>query len=273
VNVSDHTPARLSGFPAIDSGAMSGAARTAPDHRLADLPEPTHPDRARPVNGVARLSPTVYSVVIIDDQPIARAGMERLIGDHPQFDVIASVSSAAEFDAASQGRGCDVAVLAVPSRSDHREAETVARLAKVTHPVIASTWERPMALAQAFRAGARGCVTRHSGHQEMLTALRVVAAGGLFVCAALVEQLQSEMGRSTRNDMVGLAPREIETVRWIALGFTQSQIATRMGLSQATVNTYAKRIRSKLRVTNKAELTRMAIRLGYLTEQRASADD
>jgi FixJ family two-component response regulator len=43
-----------------------------------------------------------------------------------------------------------------------------------------------------------------------------------------------------------LAPREIETVRWIAMGYTQAQIATRMGLSLATVNTYATRIRSKL---------------------------
>jgi DNA-binding NarL/FixJ family response regulator len=50
--------------------------------------------------------------------------------------------------------------------------------------------------------------------------------------------------------------------------FTQSQIATRMGLSQATVNTYAKRIRSELQVNNKAELTRKAIRLGYLDDHR-----
>jgi DNA-binding NarL/FixJ family response regulator len=214
----------------------------------------------------------VYSVAIIDDQPIARAGMERLIGDHPQLDVIASVSSVAEFDTATQGRTCHLVVLAVPSRNDHTDAETVAHLAKVAHPVVASTWDRPMALAQAFRAGARGCVTRHSGQQEMLTALRVVATGGLYVCATLVEQLRSEISHGPRPQAATLAPREIETVRWIALGFTQAQIATRMGLSQATVNTYAKRIRSKLRVTNKAELTRMAIRLGYLTEERAETN-
>lgn len=251
MTVSDQAAPRLDGFAPIGSGAVPGAGAAGADRRRPDPPDADH---ARPADGMAWVNPAVYSVVIIDDQPIARAGMERLIGDHPQLDVVASVSSAAEFDAATQGRGCDVVVLAVPARGDRAEAETVAHLAKVTYPVVASTWDRPMALARAFRAGARGCVTRHSGHQEMLTALHVVATGGLYVCAALVERLQAEVGRTPRHETVGLAPREIETVRWIALGFTQAQIATRMGLSQATVNTYAKRIRSKLRVTNKAEL-------------------
>jgi DNA-binding NarL/FixJ family response regulator len=250
VKVSDQLPPRLNKLPAI--GGTSGAVRATADRRGN--------------------CPTVYSVGIIDDQPIARAGMERLIDDHPQFDLVASVSSPAEFDAATEGRACDVVILAVPWRNDRAEAESVARLSKITNPLVTSTWDRPMALAQAFRAGARGCVTRHSGHQEMLTALRVVATGGLYVCAALVGQFQSEIGRGPRQDTVGLAPREIETIRWIALGFTQAQIATRMGLSQATVNTYAKRIRSKLRVTNKAELTRMAIRLGYLSEEQSGLD-
>ena len=70
--------------------------------------------------------------------------------------------------------------------------------------------------------------------------------------------------RPADEDPSGLAPREIETLRWIALGFTHAQIATRMGLSQATVNTYAKRIRAKLAVGNKAELTRAAVLGKYL---------
>jgi DNA-binding NarL/FixJ family response regulator len=267
VTVSDQAAPRLEGFPPIGIDAVAGAG-------VADRRRPGPPDAndARPADGTAWLTPAVYSVVIIDDQPIARAGMERLIGDHPQLDVVASVSSVAEFDTATRGRGCDVVVVAVPGHGENAEAETVARLAKAAHPVVASTWDRPMALAQAFRAGARGCVTRHSSHQEMLTALRVVATGGLYVCAALVERLRAEVGRTPQQETVRLAPREIETVRWIALGFTQAQIATRMGLSLTTVNTYAKRVRSKLRVTNKADLTRMAIRLGYLKEERTELD-
>ncbi|MDT5028836.1 MAG: hypothetical protein QOE61_5262 [Micromonosporaceae bacterium] len=210
---------------------------------------------------------TVYSVAIIDDQPITRAGMERLASAEPQFTMVASVSSVEELDQVGGSGGCDIAILALPLHGRRNHIDTITSVAKVAHPVVTSTWDRPMALADAVRAGARGCVTRHSEQDEVLTALRIVASGGFYVCPALVEQFQTDFG-SAREESVGLAPREIETVRWIALGFTQSQIATRMGLSQATVNTYAKRVRSKLNVNNKAELTRVAIRLGYLADER-----
>jgi DNA-binding CsgD family transcriptional regulator len=91
-----------------------------------------------------------------------------------------------------------------------------------------------------------------------------VATGGLHVGARLAEEFTAGFLRPAAERPSGLAPREIETLRWIASGYTQSQIATRMGLSQATVNTYAKRIRHKLKVNNKAELTRMAVEFGYV---------
>jgi DNA-binding CsgD family transcriptional regulator len=96
----------------------------------------------------------------------------------------------------------------------------------------------------------------------------VVVRGGFYLCPRMVGQFQVELAHRGEEDQSGLAPREIETLRWIASGLTHAQIATRMGLSQATVNTYAKRIRAKLNVSNKAELTRMAIELGHLSQGR-----
>jgi DNA-binding NarL/FixJ family response regulator len=212
-----------------------------------------------------------YVVAVIDDQPITRSGMERLVAEQPRFTVAASVASADQLDTAGEAGGYDVAILALPPRPRGSGADTISSVAKIAHAVVVSTWDGPAALSNAVRAGARGCVTRHSDQEEILTALATVAAGGFYLSAALVDQFQTELGRAAREAAVGLAPREIETIRWIALGFTQSQIATRMGLSQATVNTYAKRIRSKLHVTNKAELTRIAIQLGYLADDRPNS--
>ncbi|MFI9382488.1 response regulator transcription factor [Kutzneria sp. NPDC052558] len=62
-----------------------------------------------------------------------------------------------------------------------------------------------------------------------------------------------------------LGRREVEALRWVAQGLTHRQIGTRMGLTEETVNTYLKRVRSKLGAHNKALLTRRAIELGYLT--------
>lgn len=259
----DQAAPRVDGFAAQRSG-LPRAAWVARGNRWPPM------DKAGKDEGPGIGGGTTHcTVAIIDDQPIARAGMERLIADQPHFDVIVSVSSAGEFEAVD--RRCDVVVLAARAGTGRAQADTIAGVAKVAHPVVASTWEAPMAVAEAFRAGARGCVTRHSEQEELLTALRIVASGGLYVCAALAERFQAEMGRVARDGLAGLAPREIEMVRWIALGYTQSQIATRMGLSPATVNTYAKRIRGKLRVTNKAELTRVAIQLGYLADDPRGA--
>jgi DNA-binding CsgD family transcriptional regulator len=60
-----------------------------------------------------------------------------------------------------------------------------------------------------------------------------------------------------------LAPREKETLRYIAGGYTHAQAARRMGISEATVDTYVKRIRQKFNLGNKAELTRLAIQVAW----------
>lgn len=101
--------------------------------------------------------------------------------------------------------------------------------------------------------------------------MQIIARGGICLCPGLVARFQDDLTRSADTDTSGLAPREIETLRLIALGLTHTQITTQMGLSHATVNTYAKRIRAKLNVTNKAELTRMAIELGYVVHWRHPA--
>ncbi|HET6478937.1 MAG TPA: LuxR C-terminal-related transcriptional regulator [Actinoplanes sp.] len=67
-----------------------------------------------------------------------------------------------------------------------------------------------------------------------------------------------------------LSRREAEALRWIALGLTHRQAGRQMGLTEETINTYVKRIRSKLDAHNKAELTRRAIELGYMAYEEAS---
>ncbi|WP_405160841.1 LuxR C-terminal-related transcriptional regulator [Nocardia sp. NBC_01499] len=94
------------------------------------------------------------------------------------------------------------------------------------------------------------------------------------------DQLMTAVLRAAtgRPQSVGLAPekgkgqlgkREIEALRWVARGLTHRQVGRRMGLTEETVNTYIKRIRSKLDAHNKAALTRRAIELGYLAGHEA----
>jgi DNA-binding NarL/FixJ family response regulator len=202
-------------------------------------------------------------VAIVNDQPITRSGLEQLAAAIPGVTITASVSTVDEldrFDAAY-----DVVVIDIPIDDDGLTLKTVTQLAEISHPLVISGWDRPPGLLAVIRAGACGCVTRQSSHRTVAAALSVVAAGGFYLCEQLVHQFH-ELLRSPQADPHGLAPREVETLQWIARGLTHRQIATRMGLSQATINTYAKRIRAKLKVNNKTQLTRIAIELGHVGE-------
>ena len=227
----------------------------------------TIPTQTRHMSDLEDSRPAAGAVVrvsIVDAQPLTRTGLERVVSLDPRLTLVASVPEVD--DPALSTADWDVIVLALSPQDSATALDVIANAATIGRPVVMSTWDRSPTPLSALRAGARGCVTRYSPQSGVVDALRVVARGGFYLCAQLVGQLHTELRRPRSDDLSGLAPREIETLRWIALGFTQEQIASRMGLSPATVNTYAKRIRGKLNVGNKAELTRVAIALGYLSD-------
>lgn len=210
--------------------------------------------------------PAPCSVAIVDDQPMTRSGLEQLAAGIAGLKVTTSVATVDELDGHYA-----VVVLHVPMDGEGLALATISRMAQISRPVVISSWDRPPGVLAAVRAGAWACLTRQSDHQAVASALRVVASGGFYLCDRLVDRFHLDLARPPHSDPHGLAPREVETLRWIARGLTHAQIAKRMGLSQATVNTYAKRIRSKLKVSNKAELTRIAIQLGHLGEDQTVA--
>ena len=152
------------------------------------------------------------------------------------------------------------------ARESHQDSSVIAAVSKIAPAVVAADWDQADQVVDAIRAGARACVRRTCGLDELMGAVRLVLSGALVVSPELVDRLQRQLGvpHPVSGRPAGLAPREVETARLIALGLTQRQIAARMKLSEATVNTYAKSIRRKLLVNNKAQLTRAAIALGLV---------
>jgi DNA-binding NarL/FixJ family response regulator len=207
----------------------------------------------------------VYSVAIVAAQPIARAGIEKLASDDPGLRVAAAVGSLR--DLYNRGGSYDVVAFDLPQVTAST-LDDVVKLTSIGAPLVSSVWEGSPSLLATIRAGARGCISRQAEQRDVREAIRVTAQQGFYLCPRMISQFQMELNSRGDEDRSGLAPREVETLRWIASGFTHAQIATRMGLSQATVNTYAKRIRAKLNVSNKAELTRMAIEMGHLSRPR-----
>jgi len=131
--------------------------------------------------------------------------------------------------------------------------ETV--LARVPFPMVILPGDvaaDPLALVAA---GARAVI---ADERELAAATEAVLAGGSYLSPAVLPRVDAAAPAP-------LGPREVETLRYLAAGLTHRQAAQRLHVTEQTVNTYAKRLRRKLGAANKAELTRKAAELGYLS--------
>ncbi|MGI5182470.1 LuxR C-terminal-related transcriptional regulator [Dactylosporangium sp. CA-152071] len=203
----------------------------------------------------------MLAVAVVDDRPVRRAGLEKFISDTVGLEVARSVAGAGDLDSAT---GFDVAILDLRPQASSPSLAAIEKLGAQAPVVVSSSWDRPLTFGAVLRAGACGFVSSYSEGPSIVAALQTVGLGGFYVSPDLTSRFRSEIVRNVNEDPAGLAPREVETLRWIARGLTHAQIAGRMGLTEATVNTYAKRIRAKLNAGNKAELTRLAIELGHV---------
>ena len=113
---------------------------------------------------------------------------------------------------------------------------------------------------RALRAGASGYVAKASVPEELLAAIRKVAAGRKYVSPSLAEQLASELdGSSEKPPHERLSDREFQIMRMIASGRKVKEIAADLCLSPATIGTYRARILSKLNLQSNAELIHYTI--------------
>lgn len=223
--------------------------------------------------------PDMIQVAIVDDHPIARRGVEQVLTEGGSIRVLASVATPAELaiHVENGGSGPDVVVLDLYHAGDEPCLAAVTELRASMRVLVMSVSGRPEDVLGAIRAGASGYITKQALPSMFITAVETVAAGGFWLSSQLADIVQTELARSVGHSRRSVATaeeklsaREAETLDWIARGFTHAQVANRMGVSKATVDTYVERIRVKLQVGNKAELTRAALtRLAHTSARPA----
>ena len=116
---------------------------------------------------------------------------------------------------------------------------------------------------RAFEGGARGYLTKDGAAQELVTAVRKVAAGGVYVSASLADRLVLQLGGNGANRPLDrLSDRELEVLRRLVAGERPTEIAQAMSLSIKTVSSHKSRIQDKLQLPNLAALVRFGIEDG-----------
>jgi DNA-binding NarL/FixJ family response regulator len=203
----------------------------------------------------------VQRVAIVDDHPVARHGMVKFLEDVPGIVVVAEAAGIDGLPRVDGRFDFTVLVLDLYLTDDQPVVKEIAELSDQVAILVMSASRNPIDVLAAVRMGAAGYITKHSSKEDFVAAVRAVGSGEFHLSPQLADLIEAAVGAPTRPpEQPVLSPREQLTLSLIARGFTHQQIATRMGITRATVNTYVARIRAKLQVGNKAELAVAAMR-------------
>lgn len=200
-------------------------------------------------------------VVVVDDHPMVRAGLERLLHATPDIDVVATCSTG--HDAVQQVGALRPDVVLLDMAMPDMDGPTTARLLTQVHPevriLVVSTFGESSQVQAALRAGAHGYLLKDVEPEVLLAGIRSLRGGGMPLSPTIAARLMSapgltvEAGVSGGADSGPLTPRETEVLRLIVAGYSNKQIATELGISEKTVKTYCGRMFQRLGVSDRTQ--------------------
>ena len=211
-------------------------------------------------------------LLIIDDHQLVRSGLRRLLEGEEDITVEDEAGNAYDAVRLARLHKPDVILLDVvmPGGSGLDAIPEIRSAAPDAKILTLSMQDDPSYVRQAFASGASGYVLKEAADDELLAAVREVAAGGNYVDPQLGARLAAADATAAADAAEDpLSEREREVLRLLALGHTNQEIAQMLFLSVRTAETHRARIMQKLRLSTRAELVRYAIDHGMLAEDGA----
>ena len=199
-------------------------------------------------------------IVVADDHQVVRTGLKMLLDAEPDFEVVAEAGDVASAARTVLGYKPDVVVLDLnmPDGSSLPAIPKMLTDSPATNIVVLTMQEDPAFAREALRAGARGYVLKEAAESELVEAVRMAAEGRTYLHPELGARIASEPpGPAGPPD--DLSEREVEILRLIALGHTNTEMAERLFLSVRTVESHRARIQQKTGMGTRAELVRYAL--------------
>ncbi len=204
-------------------------------------------------------------VLIVDDHPAAREGLAVRLSRQAGFQLCgeaADIASALQLAAAT---GPDVVVVDIALKGGSGLDLTKRLRDRNPHlrVLVWSMYSESVYAERALRVGASGYVEKTEATDAIVSAIRHVLSGGVYLSPAMTESLLRQAagsGRGGADPVSLLSDRELEVFRLVGLGLDTQQIATRLHLSAKTVETYRGRIKGKFGVDTGTELIRLAVR-------------
>jgi DNA-binding NarL/FixJ family response regulator len=204
---------------------------------------------------------------------VVREGLKSLVNAQPDMHVVGEAEGGDAAWRAARELSPDVVVMDVsmPDMSGAEATERLKRECPQVRVLALTVYEDKSYLRQMLDAGASGYVLKRAVSDELVRAIRTVAAGGSYVDPTLAGGLVSSYfnqdtaeGRAPAGE---LSEREAQVLRLIAWGYSNKEIGWKLNISAKTVDTYKLRLMEKLNLRSRTDIVRYALRHGLLQEE------
>ncbi len=199
-------------------------------------------------------------VLLVDDHALLRTGVANIINQEPDLHVVAEAGNGIEAISAYEQHHPDVTLLDL--RMPEMEGVEVVRQIRERDPrarvIILTTYDTDDEISQALKAGAKAYVLKDIAADDLVGCIRDVLAGKTYLAPAAAAKLAEGVTR------VQLTPREMATLRLLADGKANKEIANELDISERTVKTHLAHLFEKLGVTSRTEAIKVATRRGLV---------
>jgi DNA-binding NarL/FixJ family response regulator len=212
-------------------------------------------------------------VLVADDQRVVRDGLTMLVGLIDGVEVVGTASDGIEAVERAESERPDVVLmdLRMPGMEGAEATRRIRAALPETQVLVLTTYADDQSLFPALQAGARGYLTKDASAEEIEHAIRALAAGRTHLDPAIQQRLvaavlEVQPRRTTPPESLpnDLSPREVEVLKLIAAGLSNTEIAAALFLSNATVKTHINRIFSKTGARDRAQAVRYAYQHGMV---------
>jgi DNA-binding NarL/FixJ family response regulator len=199
-------------------------------------------------------------ILVADDHYVVRMGVIAIINNEPDMEVVAEAANGTQAIALFNQHKPDLILLdsRMPLKGGVQAAKEIRSLNASARILMLTAFDGDEDIHKALEAGAQGYVLKSATGEQLVPAVRAVAAGDSWIPKEVAARL------AKRKEYEPLTPRELEVLHELAKGLANKQIADVMNISQHTAKGYLKTILTKLHVADRTEAVTVAIQRGLI---------